>query len=100
MSPTYRIRQIDDDGMNNAYTLMENLEFKNIEEASKYLRMEFLTIPRDEEIILEDGDESSYTLGFNMFSEQEILDSNPEIKSIDELDEIPTVYYVIQEENQ
>ena len=60
--------------------------------------MEYLTIPRDEEIIFEDGDDSSYTLGFNMFSEQEILDANPEIKSIEELDEVPTLYYTIQEE--
>ena len=95
----YKIIQIEDDGFNNAYTLESGLEFKNIQEASKYLRMEYLTIPRDEEIIFEDGDDSSYTLGFNMFSEQEILDANPEIKWIDEeLDEVSTLYYTIQEE--
>ena len=94
----YQIIQIEDDGFNNTYTLERGLEFKNIQEASEYLRMEYLTIPRDEEIIFEDGDDTSYTLGFNMFSEQEILDANPEIKSIEELDEVPTLYYTIQEE--
>lgn len=97
MSPIYEIIHTENDGMNNSYKTAENLEFKNLEEDAKYLREEVLTIPKDEEIIYEDGDDSSYTLGFDMFSEKEILEANPEIESIDELDEIPIEYYTIQE---
>lgn len=94
----FRIIHTENDGLNNRY-VHSCPEFENLDKAIEYLKTEFLNYSEDQ-VIYEDGDEYSYTLGFNMFSEAELLEANPEIKTIDEIDDIPTEYWTIEEDGE